>query len=201
VNGRHARTRSAAVRAALFATWLIAAASAGAITFQPKTFDELVAQAEQIFVGTTGDASSRRTDRGLIVTDFTFVDIEVLKGAASGRTVTLMLLGGTVGAESLEVQGAPSFRIGARYIVFVSGNDTTIYPIVGGAQGIFQVRVPAGGGNATVYTYGGRPVTEIPGAPAAAAKRATPADASGPGAAAPLSKDAFVEAVRSRLPR
>src|SRR5256885_6721644 len=41
-----------------------------------------------------------------------------------GASVTLRMLGGTVGAETMEVADAPKFKVGERDILFVENNGT-----------------------------------------------------------------------------
>ena len=53
--------------------------------------------------------------------------------------MVLRVVGGTVGRETLEVPDVPRFRPGARYVVFVKGNGRSIFPVVGGSRGLFQV--------------------------------------------------------------
>ena len=48
-----------------------------------------------------------------------------------GSIVTLRMLGGTVGGETMEVTDAPKFKVGDRDILFVENNGTQFVPLVG----------------------------------------------------------------------
>jgi len=111
---------------------------AGAHSFVPKELDQLVSEAEQIFAGTVSATLSRRLQSGLIATEVTFSLARVFKGAAAAE-VTLLVAGGEIGGETLRVAGLPELRAGASYLVFVKGNGTSIFPVVGGSQGLFQI--------------------------------------------------------------
>ena len=85
-------------------------------SFVPKTFQELVSEAEVVFAGTVQRTQGRHLPSGLIVTDVTFSDLEVFHGSASAATIHLMVLGGTVGDETLDVAGFPRFEIGRAHV-------------------------------------------------------------------------------------
>ena len=116
----------------------ISPSPAGAHSFVPKELDQLVSEAEQIFVGTVSATLSRRLQSGLIATEVTFSPARVFKGAAAAE-VTLLVAGGEIGGETLRVAGLPELRAGASYLVFVKGNGTSIFPVVGGSQGLFPI--------------------------------------------------------------
>jgi hypothetical protein len=140
---------------------LAAAGPATAGVFVVKDFEELVAEAEMIFVGTVSGEAAQKLAGGPIVTDVTFSSAQVLKGPP-GAMVVLRVVGGTVGRESLELTDVPRFRPGVRYLVFVKGNGRTIFPVVGGRRGLFQVvRDPALQAD-VVRDAGGRPLAETP---------------------------------------
>ena len=182
----------------------LGAPSLDAITFQPKSFDELANEAEQIFIGTVRDATSRRTAKGAIVTDYMFGDLEVIKGDAPEPHASVTMLGGTVGNESMTIAGAPDFVIGVRYLVFVAGNGSVIFPVVGGHQGIFQVRPDPQTGSSNVYDYGGRPIIGLPASKGTLSNRSVESSPSGgDGSATPpaVSTEAFVRAIRRVLER
>jgi len=182
----------------------LGAPSLEAISFQPKSFDELADEAEQIFIGTVRGATSRRTDKSAIVTDYTFGDLEVIKGDAPEPRASITMLGGTVGNESMTIPGAPDFVIGVRYLVFVAGNGSVIFPVVGGHQGIFQVRPDPQTGGSHVYDYSGRAIIDLPASKGTLSNRGVQSSPSGSdGSAAPtaISTEAFVRAIRRVLQR
>jgi hypothetical protein len=108
---------------------------APAHSFIPKTFDDLVAEADHIFQGAVTGKQSRTLQSGIIVTDVAFSIILELKGHAADP-VTLVVLGGTVGEERVDVAGFPELAVGREYLLFVKDNGTTILPFVGGDQGL-----------------------------------------------------------------
>ena len=196
--------RNLGLTLALLVSLTLGAPSLDAISFQPKSFDELADEAEQIFIGTVRDATSRRTDKGPIVTDYMFGDLEVIKGGAPEPQASITMLGGTVGNESMTIAGAPAFVIGVRYLVFVAGNGSVIFPVVGGYQGIFQVRRDPQTGGSNVYDYGGRPIIGLPASKSALSNRDVESRPSGGGSSAPptaVSTEAFVRAIRRALER
>ena len=130
-------------------------------SFAPKEFDQLVGEADEIFVGTASEASSRKLGTGAIVTDVTFRNLRVVKGNASAGETTIMVLGGTVGAETLALRGVPKFQVGITYLIFVQGNGSTIFPVVGGHQGLFQIRRDPASGRELVYNASGLAPTGV----------------------------------------
>ncbi len=167
------------------------------ISFEPKEFDQLIAEAEQIFVGTATATKSRKLPAGAIVTDVTFTNLQVLKGNAGDAQFALMVLGGAVGGEKFEVPGIPRFVMGVTYLVFSQGNGTTIFPVVGGDQGMFQVKQDPGTNESFVFDSRGKPVANQ------SVRRAMPAlsapSQDPPPSPSPIPLDVFVQAVRSRL--
>src|SRR5437016_11919094 len=93
---------------------LVIACAALATTVIPPSFDELVSRAEIIFQGSVTDVRSEWTGEGAqrhIMSYVTLKVEDVIKGIPDS-TVTLHMLGGTVGGETLEVTDAPKFKIG-----------------------------------------------------------------------------------------
>jgi len=170
-----------------------------ATTFEPLGFDQLTTRAEQIFVGTVTAAMPARTARGMIVTDFEFADLEGVKGTVASKT-SLRMAGGTVGRNSLTIPGAPTFRVGERYIVFVEGNGRVLFPTLGGPQGIFRVQVDNAKSRTTVLDYNGHPFATLPGV---TPQLARPKDASPRTDYAAqresFTQEAFVAEIRKRL--
>jgi hypothetical protein len=138
-------------------TLLALPAPAAGRSFAPKEFDQMVAEAEQIFVGTVAAADSWRLPAGLIVTDVTFATSEVLKGPVGG-VVTLLMPGGTVEDETLKVSGLPALEVGATYLVFVRDNGSAIVPVVGGDQGLFRIARDPGSGRELALDARGKPI-------------------------------------------
>ena len=141
---------------------LIFAATALATTVIPPSFDELVSRAEMIFQGSVTDVRSEWTGEGAqrhIMSYVTLQVQDVIKGNP-GPTVTLRMLGGTVGGETMEVSDAPKFKVGDRDILFVENNGTQFVPLVGIMHGRFHVKKDTTGQD-TVFTDEGSPLSDV----------------------------------------
>jgi hypothetical protein len=133
-----------------------------ATTVIPPTFDDLVTHAEMIFQGTVTDVRSEWTGEGgqrHIASYVTFKVDDAIKGNP-GAKVTLNLMGGTVGGETMEVTDAPKFKVGDRDILFVENNGTQFIPLVGIMHGRFHVQKD-GNGRDVVLTNDGAPLTDV----------------------------------------
>ncbi len=128
-----------AVALLLGAVLLAWPAISSAESFIEKSFPDLVAEAEEIFVGTIVRAESRWAAPGLIVTDFAFVVHTAVKGVSTDRAFVLQRLGGTIDGESMIVRGWPLLAPGETYLLFVKGNGDHVFPVVGGPQGLFRI--------------------------------------------------------------
>jgi len=174
----------------LLAMFLALSAAPGlAVSFEPKTFVQLVDEADQIFIGTATAALPRKRAEGGIATDVSFTNLQVLKGDNAATAINLMMLGGAVGGETFELKGMPKFQIGITYIVFSQGNGTTIFPVVGGDQGMFQVKPDVLSGGSMVYNSRGMTIAN-PSVLQAVSFQAP----------APVPLTVFLQAVRDRLP-
>src|SRR5947199_8945608 len=120
---------------------LVIACVALATTVIPTSFDDLVGQAEMIFQGTVTDVRSEWTGEGAQrhIMSYVVVKVEEAIKGNPGASVTLRMLGGTVGAETMEVADAPKFKVGDRDICSVENNGTQFIPIVGIIHGRFRV--------------------------------------------------------------
>lgn len=174
----------------------IPVALAHAHSFVPKNFDQLVAEADQIFVGTGIAAQSRRLPTGAIVTDVTFSNLQVLKGSDVASELVLMVLGGTVEGETLAVAGFPEFKQGVEYLIFSKDNGRAVFPAVGGDQGVFQVQRDPSTGDALVFDAHGAEVTSSTVRDAVNAQVLARGDVRLPPR---LTLDAFVRAITDRL--
>lgn len=143
-------------------TCSLIACTALATTVIPPSFEELVSRAEMIFQGSVTDVRSEWTGEGAQRHIMSYVTVKVedaIKGNP-GSTVTLEMLGGTVGGETLEVTDAPKFKVGDRDILFVENNGTQFVPLVGIMHGRFRVKKDATGQDA-VFTNDGSPLSDI----------------------------------------
>ena len=133
-----------------------------ATTVIPPSFDELVSRAQMIFQGSVTDVRSEWTGEGAQRHIMSYVTLKVedaIKGNP-GSTVTLRMLGGTVGGETMEVADAPKFKIGDRDILFVENNGTQFVPLVGIMHGRFRVEKDTTGQDA-VFTNEGSPLSDV----------------------------------------
>ena len=124
---------------------LAVAGSAGAQVIS-MSFEEMVAAADTIVVAEAIDSRAEwvtTAGHRNIVTRVTFRVTETFKGI--GRMLLpLEFVGGTVGNEQQHVSGVPTFQIGDRAVLFVSGTRS-ISPVVGHNQGRFPINVAPDG--------------------------------------------------------
>jgi len=133
-----------------------------ATTVIPPSFDDLVSRAETIFQGTVADVRSEWTGEGAqrhIVSYVTFNVEDAIKGNP-GAKITLNMMGGTVGAETMEVSDAPKFKVGDRDVLFVENNGTQFIPLVGIMHGRFHIKQDETGHD-VVLTNDGAPLTDV----------------------------------------
>ena len=147
--------------AASLATLFISAAIGSAMMVAPPAFPELVERAEAIVRATVTDVRAEEFEspqgRGVRTLVTLRVD-RTLKGAA-GNTVTLTLLGGTVGGRALRIAGMPQFHVNDRQILFITGNGRVLCPLVGITHGRYHVRTDAATGRDYVARDNGVPLT------------------------------------------
>ncbi len=167
-------------------------------TFIAKDFDKLVAEAEEIFVGTVIATESRKLPSGAIVTDVTFSSLRVLKGGEGTGETILRVLGGTVGSETLKLAGVPRFELGVTYLVFSKGNGKVIFPVVGGDQGLFQIKRDPTTGDELVFDSYGMVITR-PSVREATGGSGFQKDRNMP--PVPVLLDAFIQAIKNRIGR
>ena len=130
-------------------------------TVIPPTFDNLVARASTIFVGTAIEQRALwvNTRRGLAIrTKVSFRVEELWKGSA-GPVVDLEFAGGTVGRTTMEVVGMPAFHPGERNVLFVSA-ERAASPLVGFMHGRMRVDRDAAGID-RVRTNEGQPLANV----------------------------------------
>ncbi|HEY4757674.1 MAG TPA: hypothetical protein VIH43_03880, partial [Chthoniobacterales bacterium] len=131
-------------------------------TVIPPSFDDLVSRAEMIIQGSVTGVRSEWTGEGAQRHIMSYVTVKVedaIKGNP-GATVTLQMLGGTVGAETMQVSDAPKFKVGDRDILFVENNGTQFIPLVGIMHGRFRVKKDETGRDA-VFTNEGSPMSDL----------------------------------------
>ncbi len=177
--------------------FLLLSAPTFALTAIPKNFDQLVSEAELILVGTVEGEQGHRLPTGAIVTYITLANVEAVKGDHSGVTYTLQVLGGTVGKEHFVIAGAPSFEKGGTYLLFIKGNGTIMFPLVGVDHGKFHIRHDPNTGDQILYNAQGQVVVDIVGSDIVTGSPNAFATASKP----PLSLTSVLDTIRQRLTR
>jgi hypothetical protein len=123
-----------------------APAAVRATTFEPLTFNDLVTQADVIFVGDVVDVrpyTVQTRERTIVKTRVTFSVADPLYGTSSIVEV-FDFLGGETEELGMRVAGMPTFAVGDRRVVFAR-RDRSINPIVGFTQGLMKVTRDAGG--------------------------------------------------------
>jgi hypothetical protein len=102
---------------------------------------QLVGMADAIFVGRALHSRSFWTRDNRIVTETTFRVEQGVHGVASGQTLTVRSLGGTVDGIGMYVPGAPRFSPGVQVVLFVGKPEAgKAHFVVGMRQGVFPVR-------------------------------------------------------------
>ena len=139
--------------------------NAQALSSVEVSFDEMVAQSDQILVGTASQIDSYwglGNAAGTIFTDIQLTDIDPIKGTFPTSDYTLKVIGGVIGDQAQFYPGLPSFETGQRYLLFIKGNNRSMFPITGVTQGFYrvqwdanrerQIAIPATGDNVTAMS-------------------------------------------------
>ena len=155
--------RSSCVRfVAILAAVALLRSGVGAISVMAPTFQELVAEAQTVFVGEVTATQTLWTGTGAertIVTNVTFAVESTLKGAGASVRV-LRFLGGTVDDQTLSVPGIPTFKVGDRAVLFVTSDVNAISPLVGVMHGRFPL-TKASDGHEYVALHDGRVFSSV----------------------------------------
>lgn len=140
--------------------FVAAARPASPTTITAPTFDELVLRAESVVVARVVALQSARLDSRAgrsIVTDVTVAIERTLKGPAYAQR-SYQFLGGTVGDDTLTVDGMPQFHVGDRDVLFINETGRPASPVVGFAYGRFRIVRDTATGVDMVRTHDGRPL-------------------------------------------
>lgn len=152
------------------------AVSAGATSYPPVTFDDLVTQADVIFVGEVVDSRPfpLETRQGTVIKTRVVFRVSDPVLGTTGAVEVLDFLGGEWDGVGMVVADMPKFVIGDRRVVFAR-RDRSINPIVGFTQGLLQVTRDARGVD-RVLTLEGLPLAgpENIGRPQATVQSAVP---------------------------
>ena len=134
-----------------------------AISVIPPSFAKLVADAEQIARVEVTAVDSRWDEgpQGNVI--HTYVQCRVLKTlkGAVQSTLTVRMLGGSVGNDRMEIPGVPAFEVGARYILFLAGNGSAFCPLVGIMHGSYRVLADKATGVEHVARSNGEPLRAV----------------------------------------
>jgi hypothetical protein len=129
-----------------------------ATSYLSVTFDELIADADVIFVGEVTDVRPfplNTRDGTIIKTRVVFRVSDPLWGTTSALEV-FDFLGGEWGDVGMVVAETPRFAVGDRRVVFAR-REQSINPIVGFTQGLLRVSRDSGGVE-RVFTLDGAPL-------------------------------------------
>lgn len=129
--------REPAVAAALVCA-LIASTPANASVVIALNLEELTAEADRIVIGQVVWVEPMRSGNGMIRTRYRVQVEEDLRGSGD-REIIVETLGGQVGRLAMRVDGAPSFALGDRAVVFVQGDNHGIFYPIGLAQGVMRI--------------------------------------------------------------
>lgn len=124
---------------AICAVALLASFPAHSTVIVAKSFDDLTAEADLIFVGTVTGLQSRWVDeeQSAIETVVTFSVEEALLGDL-GKEESLRFSGGEVDGLREQIAGVPRFVVGQRVVLFARRGHSAS-PVVGFHQGCFRV--------------------------------------------------------------
>jgi hypothetical protein len=135
-------------------------ASLQATTVDPPDFATLVNQAEVILSGQVIDVRCEWVGQGDQRHIESYIAFKLLKSLKGGprEPFVLNMVGGTIGDETLEIAGAPKFKVGDRAILFVENNGTQVVPLVGIMHGHYRMVTDSATGEEVVHKYDGTPL-------------------------------------------
>jgi hypothetical protein len=100
----------------------------------------LVGLADWVLIGTVTQITSAVEAKGeRIYTYVRLTDLEIIKGEWHDTEYVLRVSGGVVDQRGEVYHGLPQFEEGKRYILFIQGNFSALFPVVGLHQGVFRV--------------------------------------------------------------
>jgi hypothetical protein len=128
----------------------------------PMSIETMADYSGQVISGMiSGVQSYWKDEPRRIESEITFSGVEYLKGRLpqSEGTFRLIVPGGKVGDVTMRIGCAPRFSVGDKWLLFLLPSYKT-FPVVGIAQGAFQIR-PDKSGIERVYGNSGSPVLAI----------------------------------------
>jgi hypothetical protein len=108
-------------------------------------FEEIAQNSDLIYIGTVEKQNCRLNEKGLIVTDVYFTNIEIvhatdLSQQKQKNELRLTYVGGEIDEKGLMVSDMPTFQNNHHYVLFIwDDGKTYLNPLVGGNQGLFEV--------------------------------------------------------------
>jgi hypothetical protein len=180
-----------------------------ATTVLPPTFDQLVDEAQVVFLGQVAAKRSRWANEPLgraIVTDVTFRVEDVFKGDAPSHVV-LEFLGGSLDEYEFRVSEMTDFAIGDRDVLFLESREQRPSPLVGMNYGRFAVMRDGVRGIDTIADFAGQPLVSLQqiGAPEPDDHTSVTAQAPDPDTqvtapvGVPMTLGSFARAIRARV--
>lgn len=120
------------------------AASAGAVTVTPLSFEQLVNKSAAVVVGRIIDVRGEFISGGRGVESV--VTVAVLKGLKGGATETLQFTvpGGRAGRYLNVIPGAPAFAAGDVAVIFLTSRGARLPITTGLTQGVYRVQTTGG---------------------------------------------------------
>jgi len=122
---------------------LLGSSYARALTSSEYSFDEQVQLSDLILVGTVNQINSfwgQGRGAETIFSNIQLTDIELIKGNQPDAEYSLRVIGGIIGDQAQVYPGLPQFVSGQRYLLFIKGNNRSMFPITGASQGFYQVQ-------------------------------------------------------------
>lgn len=145
----------------LFPWWALALGlcmSAWGTTLKPLSTDDQIRDAAMIFRARVQsvDVARKATGQGsIIVSTVQFIPLAIYKGDVPA-VVKLEFPGGKIGDVEMKVAGIPEFQVGQEYVLFVSGDQSRVCPVVGWSEGSLKVeRQASAAGKVDVSTTAG----------------------------------------------
>lgn len=114
-----------------------------ALTSTEYSFDEQVEQSDLILVGTVGQIDSfwgQGRGADTIFSNIQLIDLEQIKGQHPDSDYNLRVIGGIIGDQAQLYPGLPQFVSGQRYLLFIKGNQRSMFPIIGAGQGFYRIQ-------------------------------------------------------------
>jgi hypothetical protein len=134
------------------------------------TFEEVIQQADGVFVGTVVTQSCRFglrgkmvfTDVELVVTEWIGGPVQAPATVAKGGRLVLSLAGGQIGQKAITVSDVPALKTGQTYLIFTKLDGRPYAsPIIGAFQGLFKPLKDESSGRQYVTTAGDQAITGL----------------------------------------